>query len=112
MSPWEAALKYIQTSERLIVVTVTLAAAGLICFFSERYGYLDFAGLPEWVRPAAQVVWVVSAVHVVVRCVMGFTRLCRVLLSQILSLPDRYRCSAFDKATIARLRETNGLAGC
>jgi hypothetical protein len=109
MSLLETTLKYIQTSERLIVVTVTLTVAGLICFFSERNGYLNFAGLPEWTRPAAQAVWVVSAVHVAIRTLMGFGALCRAALHRAISLPERYRRSRFENATIARLRGTGGL---
>jgi hypothetical protein len=109
MGALESALKYIQTSERLIVVTLTLTVAGLICFFSERYGYLNFAGLPEWSRPLAQLVWVVSAVHVAIRAAMGLGVLCRTVLQQVISLPERYRRSCFEHATIARLRGTRGL---
>ena len=109
MSLLETALKYIQTSERLIVVTVTLTVAGLICFFSERYGYLDFAGLPEWTRPAAQAVWVVSAVHVAIRTLMGLGTLCRTVFRRAGALPEQYRRSRFEKPTIARLRGTSGL---
>ena len=109
MSLLETALKYIQTSERLIVVTVTLTGAGLICFLSERYGYLNFAGLPEWTRPAAQVVWVISAVHVVIRSLMGLGALCRAVIRRASALPEQYRRSRFENATIARLRGTDGL---
>jgi len=105
----ETILKYIQTSERLIVVTLTLTVAGLICFFSERYGYLNFAGLPEWTRPTAQVVWVVAAVHVVIRTLIGLGTLCRAVLRRAISLPERYRRWRFENATIARLRGTDGL---
>jgi hypothetical protein len=44
----ETALNYIRTSERLIVITVTLSIAGLLSFLAEKYEYLSFAGLPEW----------------------------------------------------------------
>ena len=109
MDPVASALKHILMSERLTVITVVLTIAGLICFFSERYEYWDFAGLPVWSRPAAQVVWIVCAVHVVVRALMGLGKLCRAILHRAISLPERYRRSRFERPTIARLRGTDGL---
>src|SRR5262249_5265548 len=77
--------------------------------FLERGNYLNFAGLPEWVRPTCQIIWVVSAVHVATRFLMGVAVTLPAGLRQLNSLLDRYRQWAFHRPLIKRLNDTQGL---
>jgi hypothetical protein len=64
-------LTYIQYSERLVVVTSSLT--GLFLVFPGQRWQVDLSPLPEWGRPTALVVWVISAAHVVGRTTMILT---------------------------------------
>jgi hypothetical protein len=82
----DRAIDFIQKGERLIIVTLTIAVAGVACVVAERVGLMTFDGLPVWARPTAQLIWAISAVHVLLH-----------------GLPERRRQAAYERAIVERL---------
>jgi hypothetical protein len=109
MSTFDSLLKYLQHSERLVVVTLTITIAGLACFAAERWQVFDFSGLPEWARPTALIIWTVSAVHVAIRTAMAFSNGAMAAARFVASIPQRRRRAAYERPLIERLLATKGL---
>lgn len=103
-------IRYIQQSERLIVVTVVLSFAGVAAHFAEQMNLVNFTDLPQWARPAATLVWIVASVHVTVRIVMALGSAIRQLSSFAVAMPRRWRQSRADGHVVDRLLKMNGLA--
>jgi hypothetical protein len=102
-------LKYLQQSERLIIVTLTITIAGLVCFFGERWQFFDFNGVPDWARPTALLVWTLSAVHVAIRTVLAASNGIIAVPRMAAEIPARQRRAAFERPLIQRLLATEGL---
>lgn len=105
----ESLLQYIRQSERLVVVTLTITLAGLALFAGERWEVFDFRGLPDWVRPAALIVWTLCAVHVAIRTVMGLWSWATAASRFIAGVPERRRRAAYERPLIQRLLATEGV---
>jgi hypothetical protein len=110
MGALETLLQYIRQSERLVVVTLTVTIAGLALFAVEQWQLFDVRGLPEWVRPAALIVWALCAVHVAIRTVMALSKGTTATARFIASIPQRRQAAAYRKRVINRLLRTDGLA--
>lgn len=106
---FEAAIKYLQHTERLIVITLTIFVAGLLCFLGETIGLFQFNGLPEWVRPTAVIVWVTAGTHVAIRTAMALGAGLKAVSRFLIALPERRRRAAYDRWIIDRLLATSGL---
>src|SRR5262249_61625144 len=109
MGALEALLQYIRQSERLVVVTLTVTVGGLALFAGEWWQVFEFGGLPEWVRPAALIVWALCAVHVAIRTVMALSKRTTSTARFIRSIPQRRRTAAYGRPVIQRLLRTGGL---
>jgi hypothetical protein len=109
MSTVESLLKYVQHSERLTVVTLTLTITGLLLWFAEAQWQLDLSGLPQWARPAAIIVWTISAVHVAIRAVMALWSGATATARLVADIPQRRRRTAYERLIIERLLATEGL---
>jgi len=109
MSALETLLQYIRQSEPPVVVTLTLAVAGLALFAGERWQLFDFHGLPEWVRPTALIVWTVCAVHIAIRTVMALWKGATTAGRFIAGIPQRRRRAAYNRPLIRRLLATVGV---
>jgi hypothetical protein len=105
---FESLLKYIQQSEKLIVVTLTFTLAGVALFIAEDWVF-NYDGLPEWARPLALIVWTVCAAHVVIRTVMSVGRGLAAASRFIVGIPQRRRQAAYDQHLIDRLLTTDGV---
>jgi hypothetical protein len=99
----DRAIDFIQKGERLIIVTLTIAVAGMACVVAERLGLMNFEGLPSWARPLAQLIWAISAVHVLIHATIGLFRGVRWMGKQLLGLPERRRKAAYEMAIVERL---------
>jgi hypothetical protein len=110
MSIAERALDFLQRSEKVTVITATVAIGGVLCAVSERLGYLSFEGLDPWVRPAAQIVWLLSTVHFFIQCLLFLGRAIRVVGAWLNGIPQRRRKAAFERPVIQRLRDIDGLS--
>jgi hypothetical protein len=106
---FEAAIKYLQHTERLIVITLTIFLAGLLFSLGETIGFFQFNGLPDWVRPTAVIVWVTAGTHVVIRTTMALGAGLKALSRFLIALPERRRRAAFDRWIVHRLLATSGL---
>jgi hypothetical protein len=73
-------------------------------------GYLSFEGLDPWVRPAAQIVWLLSTVHFFIQCLLFLGRAIRVVGAWLNGIPQRRRKAAFERPLIQRLRDIDGLS--
>jgi hypothetical protein len=106
---FDTLLKYIQQSEKLIVITLTITVAGLVLYAVEGRLF-DPGGLPDWVRPTAFIVWTVCAAHVVIRLVMALSKGTTAAARFIASIPQRKRQTDYDQKVIDRLLATHGVA--
>jgi hypothetical protein len=96
-------IKYIQETERLIVVTVALSLSGIVIWWSEREGWFGFDGFPRWVRTVCILVGIVAAMHVVVRSAIAAWK-------WVLAFPTRHRTALANKVLVDRLLATKGIA--
>ena len=103
-------IKYVQQSERLIVVTVVLSTSGVVAYLTERAGLFVFAGLPDWVRPVCTLAWIVVSVHVLVRAAITAVSGGRTIAQFATSLPRMYRQRVADRPIVSNLLSTGGLA--
>jgi hypothetical protein len=101
-------LRYIQQSEKLIIVTLTLFVAGLALYAAEGRLF-NYDGLPEWARPVASIVWTICAVHVAIRALMALSKGGIAAAHFIASIPQRRRQTYYDKKVIDRLLATDGV---
>lgn len=108
MSAFDSLLKYIQQSEKLIIVTLTLFVAGLALYAAEDRLF-DYGGLPAWARPTALIVWTICAAHVAIRLVMALWKGSKEAACFIASIPLRRRQAAYVRSYIDRLLATEGL---
>jgi hypothetical protein len=109
MGTLKTLLQYILQSEPLIVVTLTLAVAGLALFADERWQVFDLHGLPEWARPTALIVWTLCAVHVAIRTIMYLSNRATAAGRFIATIPQRRRRADYEQPIIERLRATDGV---
>jgi hypothetical protein len=105
----EKAIEFFQKGEKLIILTLTVGIGGVICFLSERAGIVSFVGLPVWVRPAAQIVWVLSVGHVAIHSAIGLYRGIVWFAVWLKALPERRRKARYDAAIVDRLLEVGPL---
>jgi hypothetical protein len=105
----DSLLKYIQHSEKLIIVTLTVAIAGVALFALEWLQVFNFSGLPEWVRPGASILWTVSVVHVAVRSAMVMGTAFKRAACFLVGVPERRRKAAYQRPLIKSLRATTGM---
>jgi len=105
----DRAIDFIQKGERLIIVTLTIAVAGVACVVAERVGLLSFEGLPVWARPTAQLIWAISAVHVLIHVMIGLYRGVRWMGKQLHGLPERRRKAVYEMAIVDRLLKIGAL---
>jgi len=110
MSITERALEFLQKSEKLTVITATVALGGVLCALAERLGYMSFEGLDPRVRPAAQIVWLLSVAHFSIQCLLLIWRGFRKAGAWLNGIPQQYRKSAFERPVIQRLRDVDGLS--
>jgi hypothetical protein len=99
----DRAIDFIQKGERLIIVTLTIAVAGVVCVVAERVGLMSFEGLPSWARPLAQLIWAISAVHVLIHATISLCRGVRWMGKQLYGLPERRRRAVYEMAIVERL---------
>ena len=104
MSLTDRAIDFILKGERLIIVTLTISVGGSICAIAERYGAMSFEGAPLWARPAAQLVWILAVVHVLIHGAIGLGRGLRFLAKRVSKLPAERRAAAYDAVIIDRLQ--------
>jgi len=105
----DSLLKYIQQSEKLIVVTLTLFLAGLALYAAEDRLF-DYGGLPAWARPLGLIVWTICAAHVAIRSVMALASGSTAAVRFIAGIPQRRRQTAYNRPLINRLLATGGIA--
>jgi hypothetical protein len=105
---FDTLLKYIQQSEKLIVVTLAVTVTGLVLYAVEGRLF-DPSGLPDWVRPTAFIVWTFCAAHVAIRLVMTLWKGGTAATRFIASIPQRRRQTAYNQPVIDRLLATEGV---
>jgi hypothetical protein len=110
MGLFEAAADFVQKTEKLIIVTITLAVGGIILAGAEHYGFMSFAGLEPWVRPTLQIVWVFAVAHVSIHTLIGGGRLTKLAFQVARDTPRRIRQATYDSLVHDRLMMINGLA--
>lgn len=104
-----AIIRYIQQSERLIVVTTVLFIAGIATYLLERANLFSFADLPTWTRPTLSLIWIVATVHVGVRMLTAFASATHRAVLYAADAPRRWRQSKADKKVTDHLCKTSGL---
>jgi hypothetical protein len=100
---------FIQKGERLIVVTWTIALAGVACAVAERFGLMSFEGLPSWARPTAQLIWIISAVHVAIHLTISVAHGTQWMAKRLRALPEKRRQAVYDSAIVERLLNIGAL---
>jgi hypothetical protein len=105
---FDTLLKYIQQSEKLIVVTLTVTVSGVALYAAEDRPF-DYGGLPVWARPTALIVWTVCAAHVAIRLVVALSKGGTAAARFIASIPQRRRQAVYDQPVIDRLLATEGV---
>jgi hypothetical protein len=110
MSIAERAIEFLQKSEKLTIITATVAVGIALCALAERLGYMSFDGLDPWVRPASQIAWLLSIAHVSIQCLLLIWRGIRKAGAWLNGIPHRYRKAAFERPVIRRLRDVDGLS--
>lgn len=89
---------------------MVFALAGLVAYTGERVGFFEFNGLPEWVRPACLITWIVASIHVSVRLIMASAAAFHAASRFALAIPQRRRQRVADRQVIDRLVKMRGLA--
>src|SRR6516164_848323 len=87
---FDTLLKYIQQSEKLIIVTLAVTVSGLILYAVEGRLF-DPGGLDDWVRPTVFIVWTFCAAHVSIRLVMTLWKGGTAAARFIRGIPQRRR---------------------
>jgi hypothetical protein len=105
----EKAIELFQKAEKLIILTLTVSIGGLICFFAERASLFSFEALPVWARPTAQIVWVLSVVHVGIHALVRLFNGVVQLADWLRSLPERRRKAQYNAAIVDRLTQVGPL---
>jgi hypothetical protein len=106
----ETAADFVQKTEKLIIVTITLVVGRIALAAAEHYGLMNFAGLDPWVRPTLQIVWVFAAAHVAIHTLIAGGRLISFALQSARDMPRRVRQATYDSLTRDRLLMVDGLA--
>jgi hypothetical protein len=78
-------------------------ACGVACAAAERFGLMNFEGLPSWARPTAQLIWIISAVHVAIHVAIGLARGARWSARGLSELPGKRRQRQYESAIVERL---------
>jgi hypothetical protein len=105
---FDTLLKYIQQTEKLIIVTLAVTVAGQILYAVEGRLF-DPGGLPDWVRPTAFIVWTFCAAHVGIQFATFLWRGGTATAGFLAGIPQRRRKAAFNKPVIDRLLATEGV---
>jgi len=106
MSFIERAIEFVQKGEKLVIVTLTIVLGGLAAAIAEWQGLAKFDALPEWVRPAAILLWIGSAAHVSIHGLIATARGMAKGAGRLRELPRRRRQAQYDDALIGRLLRT------
>ncbi len=109
MSITEKAIEFLQKGEKLIILTLTVTIAGVVCFLAEQSSVVSFEGLPTWARPVAEIVWVLSTVHVCIHAAIGLYCGAVWLAVRLKGLPERRRKACYNAAIVDRLLEVGPL---
>lgn len=109
MSFTDRIVDFIQKGERLIIVTWTIALAGVACAVAERFGLMSFEGLPSWARPTAQLMWAISAAHVAIHATISAAHGARWIVKWLRALPEKRRQAVYESAIVERLLNIGAL---
>ncbi|MGF1619916.1 MAG: hypothetical protein ACFCUR_04810 [Rhodomicrobiaceae bacterium] len=103
-------LKYVQNSERLVVISLVVFLSATAAHTGEKHGLFDFSGLPEWWRPAFTLAWILTGLHVLVRFLIFLGTGCQVILHSLIAFPQKRRQAKAQKPIIDSLIAIEGLA--
>lgn len=103
-------VEFIARLEKLIVISITLALASGAAYLGERYGYISFEGLPLWVRPSAEIIFIVASAHIFVKSIIGFARFISRAMRWSAGFSQRRSQKTYDDEIYRRLNATTGIA--
>jgi hypothetical protein len=102
-------LKYIQNSERLVVISVVVFLSVALAHWGEKHALFEFNGLPEWVRPSSILAGILAGIHVSVRLMMFLWNLCKITAKHIREIPQKRREARGHQPIIDSLIAIEGL---